>query len=208
MAYLDEEKIKKLKRGETAGHIAAALCGVVLVYFISAFAAAQAFGLHILRLVTLIVSPILAAICIVIFAYCKVKYGSPVKKIISDYIRSVLAENASLLHTNRSSLTFFIDVTGSKVNLKVNAYKEKIIFDFSSLGKLSFFRKGYIVTELITRLAAMFFGLYEQGANFKSIDFSVATSDKPETGDIIVDGKPEKNAYEKYLKKKTNGRDV
>lgn len=183
------------------GYAATAACGVVLVYFIAAFAAAQILDLYVLRLVTLIASPVLAVIFISVSAYCNLKYGALMDRVISRYVQAVLVENAALLHPERDSLTFYIEVVGSCVHLRVNGYKEKIVFDFSAFGKLSFFKRAQVVTAVISRLSATFFRLYERGTYYKKVDFSVATDGKPEKGNIIFNGKPDEKAYRAYLKK-------
>lgn len=202
MASLNTENIKKIKRGEAAGYAAAAVCGLVLVYFIAAFSVAQVFDLYALRLATLIVSPVLLIAGAGVSAYCNLKYGGLVERVISRYVQAVLLENAKLMHPERDKLTFNI-CGGDEFYIKVSGYKDKIIFDFSAFGRAGVVRRSQITSAIVKRLCETFFRLYERGSKYSLVNYSV--SKHGESGKlipVIENGEPEAKAYKAYLKTK------
>lgn len=203
MASLNTDNIKKLKRGEYAGYAAAAACGAVLVYFIIAFTLAQVYDVYALRLATLIISPVLMLAGIAVSAYCNLRYGALMEKVISRYVQAVMLENAKLMHPERDKLTFYISNEASEFSIKVSGYKEKIVFNFSSFGKLGVVRRSQINSAIIGRLSETFFRLYERGAEYKLVNYSVnAQNGSGKLITIIENGEPESKSYKAYLKSK------
>lgn len=205
MAELEKEKLNKLKKGELLGNIATAFCGAVLVFFIVCFSIAQAKSLETLRLVTVIISPILIALGAGLSAYCNIKFGGAIDRLINGYITDTMVENAALLHPERNSLSFFIELQSDKVYLKVNGYKECVIFDFSAFKKLSLSRKLSIVNAVENRLICTFCRLYERGAEYSSVSFAERASSKRKSGKtfyIIENGSPDTKSFKTYLKLK------
>lgn len=204
MANLNGE-IKKWKTGELCGTVAAALCGVVLVFFAAAFTAASVLGLETLRLVTLISSPVLLVAGIAVSAFCNIKYGGANERAIRRYIVEEFVENAPSMHPERKSLSFYISADGCTITVTVNGYKEKIEFDFSVFKKLSFSRKAFILGEIETRLTVTFCRLYERGGDYTDVAFAERDGTRRKSGRtvyIIKDGVPDKKAFKQYLKNK------
>lgn len=202
MVEVNLQRIKKLKRGELAGTVATVFCGVALVYFIIGFSVGTALDIPALRLSTLIAAPLLMAAGAVVAAFCNVKFGGALDKLLKDYVREVFIENAALMHPERDSLTFYILAENSFAEIKVNSYKEKIIFDFSPFGRLSAMRRSFIANAVVDKLSQTFVKLtVERGAKYKSVGY-VATSGRKKGKQIfiIVNGEPEKRALKNYLK--------
>lgn len=203
MANLNAEEIKNLKHKELYGTLALAFCGVVCAYFIICFTIAQVYDNYTLRLTTLIIAPALLLLGASASAFCNVKFGAKLDKLIKNYVQDVFIENASLMHPERDSLTYYLSYDGSTAKIKVNNFKEHIIFDFSALGKLSAIRRAGITTAIIERIDATFCRLYERGAKYSSITYCVIKNGKKsKTVTVIENGVPDKKAYKNYLKTK------
>lgn len=203
MVELNREKIKKLRRGEIFGIIATAFCGVVLAYFIIGFTIAEVYGIFPLFLSTVIVSAVLMIASIAASAYCNFKFGNGIDKIIKDYVRDVFVENAAAMHPERDSLTFYLAFDKTSVSVRVNNYKEKIYFDFSAFGRLSALRSASVSTAITERLNVTFCRLYERGASFKEVSYTVTAGLRRKQGKlifIIKNGVPDKKAQKTYLK--------
>lgn len=205
MAQLDAQRIKKLKTGERIGIAATVFCGLVLVYFVVAFSIAFSTGNFVLQTVVWATAPALLVVGIAVAAYCNLKFGGDLDKTIKNFVTETFIENAALMHPERNSLSFFIEIKESIVEISVNGYKEKIIFDFSDFGKFSPMRKLTISKAITDRLNATFCRLFERGASYKSVDYREQVSSKKKAGKlvpVIVDGVPDKKSYKYYLKNK------
>lgn len=202
MTQLDQEKIKKYKRGEFFGAVATVVCGAAFVYFVVCFSVSAAYGINALKLATLISAPVLMAISAGLAAFCNVKFGGGIEKEIDSYVRGVFIENAALMHPERDSLTFYFTFEDNSAVIRVNGYKEKIVFDFSCFGKLSTMRKATIGSSVEKRLCVTFIKLFtERNISFKSVGYvSENGRKKGRQVYIIQNGAPDKNAYKTYLK--------
>ena len=204
MANLNGD-IKKWKRGELCGTIATIFCGIVLIYFAICFPLASVKELEGLQLVTEITAPILIAAGAGIAAFCNLKYGKLLERAIRQYVLDVFVENAAAMHPERNSLSFYISVQDSDIELTVNGYKEKIVFDFSAFGKLSLTRKAAVLTEIENRLCITFCRLYERGSDYSEVSYSEREGTRRKSGkpvNIILNGVPDKKAFKNYLKNK------
>ena len=196
--------LKKLKLGELIGTIATCFCGVILIFFVVGISVSSAKNMEDFQLITIILSASLMAISATVSAVCNIKFGGAIDKSVKKYIVDTFIENAESLHPERNSLSFYIALNESVIELTVNGYKEKIIFDFSPLGKLSFMRKAFIVSEIETRLCVTFIRLYNRGAKYSDVGFAERSGKKSKIDFIIKDGQPDKKAYRYYLKNKDN----
>lgn len=197
--------IKKLKRGELCGTISTAFCGAVFVFFVIGISVSSVKDMKDFRLITIILSAVLMAVSAAIAAFCNVKFGGAIEKAIKKYIVDVFVENAEALHPERNSLSFYLSLKDGVVELTANGYKEKVVFDFTPLGKLSFMRKAFVVSEIETRLCVTFCRLYNRGAKYSEVGFAEREGMRKKTGKIdfiIKNGQPDKKAYKVYLKNK------
>lgn len=202
-AALDESKIKKLRAGEICGTVATAVCALDAVYFIVCFAVATAYGMQTLKTAAFISAPIILGVFVAAAAFCNLKYGRAADALVRDYVIRVFVENASLMHPERSSISYFISLDGARVTVSVNGYKEKIVFDFSAFGRLSPMRKLSVLTEIENRLTTTFCKLVlERGVNYKEVNFREIQNGKTAKSPvaIIAEGIPDKKAVKSYLK--------
>lgn len=199
MAQLDEKKVKKLKTGEACGTVASVLCGAAFIYFIVMFSLSWAWNDSFLKIIMWSTAPALLAITIGLSAFCNFKYSKGIEKLINKYVLQVFVENAGLMHPERSSLTFRFEVVGNTVEISVNAYKEKIILDFSAFKKLSALRKMTVLKIISDRLEATFCRLYERGTEYKSVEYCMKSG---RIIKLITDGEPDKKIMKNYLKNK------
>lgn len=204
MADSDGEKIKKLKRGELIGTVATAFCGAVLVYFIVCFAVGAYTDNGALKISTLIVAPVLTVAAAGVAAFCNLTYGAELDRLIKERVLKVFVENAALMHPERDSLTFYCTAGDAVTEIKVNNFKEKIVFDFSDFGKLSLARKATIASAIETRLCLSFVRLVsERGAKYSSVNYLPRTAKKQKKPTYIIkDGTPDKRAVKIYLRNK------
>lgn len=197
MAQLDRQKIKKLEIGETCGTVAVGFCCAAFIYFIVLFSLSWVKGDQNLTVILWATAPALLAITIGAAAFCNIKYGRTIEKLITKYVLQVFVEQAKLMHPERDSLTFSLEVVGKTVEVTVNAYKEKIIFDFTAFNKFSTFRKMTVLKTIADKLAATFCRLYERGAGYKSVEYR---QKKGKTVKVISNGVPDKKIMKNYLK--------
>lgn len=205
MTVLDPVEIKKLKRGEIIGNIATAFCAVVLVYFLAGFSSAYALDMTNLKIIVSATSGGLIAAGIAVAAYCSIKFGGAIERLIGSYVRDVFVENAANMHPERDSLTFYLKLTESRMEIKVNNFKELIVFDFSAFGKLSAMRKMNIFSAVETRLTVSFIRLFERGGKYDSVSYSIQNGSRRKKGKtifIIENGNPEKHSMKLYMKNK------
>lgn len=198
MAELNREEITKLKRGERVGNVATAFCAAVLVYFVVGFALSRVYGYATLEVVTYATAPALMVVGIAVSAFCNFRYGGALEKLIRAYVRDVLVENAEAMHPERKSLTFYIEIKETSMEMRANAYKERVVFDFSAFGKFTAGRKLTVLNEIERRLCVTYCRLYERGAAYESVGYAEYTASKKKSGKvvyIIKDGVPEKRAY-------------
>lgn len=202
MAQLNGEQIKKLQRGELVGTIATALCGAALAYFIIGFSVAVAYNLYALKLSTVIAAPVLMAACAAVAAYCNLKFGKQLDAIIENYVKDVFIENAAAMHPERNSLTFYCIVRDTDAEIKVNDFKEKIVFDFSTFKKLSLSKKSQVASAITGRLSTTFCRLVtERGFSFDTVSYVARTQKKSgKEVFIIKNGAPDKKALKYYYK--------
>lgn len=202
MAKLNGD-IKKLKRGELVGIAATVFCAAVFVCFAVCFSVAKATGNETLSLASLIAAPVLIAAGIAVAAYCNLKFGGALDKEIKKYIVEVFVENAALMHPEKKSLSFVVGFADCNAEIQVNGYKDKIVFDFSEMGKPSFAKKIRILTKIENRLIKTFCRLYEQGAEYTEVSFCERAGTRKKSGSavfIIKNGEPDKKAFKTYLK--------
>ena len=198
--------LKKLKLGELIGTIATIFCGAVLIFFVVGISVSLVNDMKDFQTITIVLSAVLMAIGITLSAVCNIKFGGAIDKSIKKYIIDVFVENAEALHPERNSLSFYIAVDGNEMQLTVNGYKEKIVFDFTPLGKLSLMRQAFIASEIEIRLCVTFIRLYLRGAKYSEVGFAERSGAKKKSkiDFIIKDGEPDKKAYKFYLKNKDN----
>lgn len=200
-----EGNLKKWRRGELCGNIALYACAAALVYFIVGFSVGRAQDVKALELAVEISAPILLAAAAFTAAFCSLVYGGAIDRAVKKYILEACVENAALMHPERDSLSFYLSADGAKIYLQVNGYKEKIVFDFTPLGKISLSRRVSAVCEVENRLCATFCRLYERGASYKEVSYAERAGTRKKSGKtvyIIKDGKPDVKAFKQYLKNK------
>lgn len=203
MAALDNEKIKKLVKGERWGKVATVFCAVVLAYFAVTFSVGAATGNGTLQTVSWATAAPLMIIGIALAAFFNLNYGAKADREIINYVLNVFIENAALMHPERNSLSFFTEVKDGFAYVSVNGYKERITFDFSAFGKLNLSRKVTILDAITNRIIFTFCRLYDRGASYKSVDLKQTGGRKNKKPvPVIVDGVPDKRAYKQYLKNK------
>ena len=203
MANLNTEEIKKLKAREKIGVIALVGCAVVCACFIAVYIFASDKDLSDLKLAYLIWSPIALAILASCAAICNLKYGRALDRIIKNYVQEIFIENASLMHPERDSLTYYISNDGAEFYVKANNFKEQIIFDFSAFGKLSLSRKATIISAIVERLGTTYCKLFERGGKYKNVSYCAVKDGKQgKFINIIENGTPDKKIYKNYLKQK------
>lgn len=205
MAVLDAKTIKKLKTGELIGNIATALCGVTLIYFAVCFALSWTRGDTLWQTVTWATAAPLMLIFVAVAAFCNLKYGGEIDRTIKKYVQDVCVENAALMHPEKNSLSFYVNMEQTNVELTVNGYKEKIVFDFSAFGRLGSGRKLTVLSAIDARICTTFCKLYERGADYKNVDYREKDGLRRKSGKvvpIIKDGVPDERAMKFYLKNK------
>lgn len=201
MANLNTEEIKKLKKGELGGVIAAVFAGIACVALIVLFAVAIARADSDLRLYACGICIPVISVCSIIIAVCDFKYGKPLIRIIKNYVQEVFIENAALMHPEKDNITFYISNEGNEFYVKANNFKELITFGFSAFGKLSLTRKAAISTAIIDRLGATFCRLVARGNKYKTVSYcAVKDGNQGKTINIIENGTPDKKIYKNYLK--------
>lgn len=205
MAALNEEKVKKLRRGEIAGTVATAFCAAVVVYFAVCFTVANVNGFETLLTVVWATAPALLALGVAAAAYCNLKFGGGLEKEIKKYVTETLIENAARLHPERNSLSFFVTIDNPKVIVTANGYKETVEFDFSVFGKLTPAQKMTVGNAVCDKIAASFFKLYERGGEYKSVEYVLKDVSRTKPGKpvpVIADGTPDVKSYKRYLKQR------
>lgn len=202
MITLDSQKIAQLRRGEIVSMVATVLCGVALAYFVICFSIAEAYDIYALKISTLIAAPILMVLFAAVAAYCNLKYGKKLDAMISNYVKEVFIENAAAMHPERNSLTFYCTVRDSSADIKVNDFKERIVFDFSAFKKLSLSKKSVVGSAISDRLCTTFCRLVtERKTSYTSVSY-LACSPKKGGKEIFIikNGEPDKKALKYYYK--------
>lgn len=197
--------LKKWKRGELAGVFATVYCGITVILFAVCFTVGRLNGIKALELAALISAPILLIAGIIVAAFCNLKFGGALDRAVKNYVLEVCIENATSFRAEKNSITFYIAMEGNAIVLQVNNYKEKIVFDFTPLGKLSLLRKINILNEIETRLCVTFCRLYDRGSAYTEVGYAERAGTRRKSGKtvyIIKDGKPDERAYKQYLKNK------
>lgn len=202
MAQLDDLKIRKLRRGEIAGEFATAFSALALIWFIVGFSVYSV--KHIAALGTAVWSsaPPLLVIGVAAAAFCNLKYGGALDREVKDYVTAALVENARALHPEKKSLSFYITPMQSSVELSVNDFKEKVVFDFSALGKLTGMRKLSVVDAVERSLSHAFIRLAERGEEFTSVSYTEVNpaGKRRKAVPVITGGVPDKKALKEYYK--------
>lgn len=196
MAQLDSEKLKKLQKGEALGTVAVCFCFAAFVYFIVMFALSWAKDSQLLTTVFWSTAPALLVITVGAAAFCNIRYNRGIEKLITKYVLQVFVENATLMHPEKDSLTFNISVVGKTVEVGVNAYREKIVFDFTVFKRFSAIRQMTVLKIIADKLAATFLRLYLRGASYQSVEYR----QKNKTVKVIAGGQPDKKLMKNYLK--------
>lgn len=202
-AALGADGIKRIKRGQLAGLCALIFCAAVLAAFAALYTVASLKELGTLKVVSLSVFPVLLAAGIAVAAYCNIVYDKSEQRMLADYVRAVFLENYALMHAERDSLSYYITVEKTSIEIKVNGYSEKIRFDFSAYGRLSAGRKLSCLTQIENRLIKTFCRLYERGSDYKSVSFTESEGTRKKSCKpvvIIESGVPDAKAYKAYLK--------
>ena len=202
MITLDEKKIAAIKRGDLIGYVCLALAAAGVILFAICYPIARVKDLSTLLLVSYIIPPVLIALGAAGAAFCNIKYGGDADRLISKYILDVCLENPQILHPERDSLTFYISFEGCTFSMRANGYKESLAFDFSVFKKLSLSRRAAIAAEIGNRLTVTFCRLYERGAKYRNVNYTVDGSKKNRVIPIITDGVPDKKSFKIYLKNK------
>ena len=203
MVTLDEKKISANKRGELIGYICLAVAVAAVIFFAVSYPVARVKDLHTLLLLSYILSPVLIALGAAGAAYCNIKYGGAGDKLIQKYILDTCLENPQAMHPERDSLTFYIELEDCKFSMHANGYKESLIFDFSAYKRLLPARRAAIATEICNRLVSTFCRLYERGAKYKDVNYTLQYGrKKSKVVPIIADGVPDKKSFKIYLKNK------
>lgn len=200
MANLNTEEIKKLKKGELGALIPCVFAAIVGVALIVLFAVAIALSDTDLRTYAqLLCLPM--GVLTIISAVFNLKYSKALDRIIKNYVQEVFIENATLMHPERDTITYYISNEGSEFFVKTNNFKEVITFDFSAFGKLSLTRKAAISTAIVDRLGATFCRLIERGGQYGTVSYCIVKDGKQSKNiNIIENGAPDKRAYKSYLK--------
>ncbi len=199
---LDGEKLKKLKRGEAAGYICAAVCAAAIIYFIVCFAVGEACGLYPLKLSARIAGPLAGIPAAAGAAYCNLKFGGEFDRALTECVRRTFIENAELMRPEKTSLGFTVKVSERSAEVKVNNFKEKTVFDFSPFGKLSAAKRSAAFSEIADVLSSTFLRLYGRGIRFEEVYYSADNKKGGRVNFIIKNGEPDKRAYKNYLKRK------
>ena len=199
---LDEKKIARIKLGELLGYFCLAVAAAGIICFIVCYPIAEVKNLPALLTVSYTVPPILIALGAAGGALCNIKFGGDADRLISKYILDICLENPGAMHPERDSLTFYISFEGCTFSMHANGYKESLIFDFSAFKRLSLTRRAAIANEIGNRLISTFCKLYERGANYKEVNFTVEGTKKKKFVPIIVNGVPDKKSFKIYLKNK------
>ncbi len=202
MNTLDSQKIARLKRGELIGIIATAVCGAALAYFAICFSIATVYDMFALKLSTLIAAPLIMVVSAAIAALCNLKYGKQLDALIENYVKEVFIENAAAMHPERNSLTFYCYVGNDNAEIKVNGFKEKIVFDFSAFKKLSLAKKSVVGSAITNRLTTTFCRLVnERNLNYNTVSYIARTPKKAGKEIFIIkNGAPDKKALKYYYK--------
>ena len=199
---LDGEKLKKLKRGEAAGYICAAVCAAAIIYFIVCFAVGEACVLYPLKLSAMIAAPLAGISAAAGAAYCNLKFGGEFDRALTECVRRTFIENAELMRPEKTSLGFVVKVLERSAEVKVNNFKEKTVFDFSPFGRLSAAKRSAAFSEIADVLSSTFLRLYGRGIRFKEVYYSEDNKKGGRVNFIIKNGEPDKRAYKNYLKRK------
>ena len=203
MVSLDEKKIESIKHGETIGYLCLAVAAAGVIFFAVCYPIARVQSLHTLLLLSYILSPILIATGAAVAAFCNFRYGTEGDKIIKQYVLDICLDKPQAMHPERESLTFYIEIDGCKFLMHANSYNEALVFDFSAFKKLSFMRRAAIATEIGNRITVTFCRLYERGAKYKDVNYTIKNgSKKNKIVPVISGGVPDKKSFKIYLKNK------
>ena len=203
MTNLDGKKIADIKRGELIGLLCLSVAAAGVVFFAVCYPIARVKDLSGLLLLSYILAPVLIAAGAAGAAYCNVKFGGDADRLIRQYIIDTCLENPQAMHPERDSLTFYIELDGCVFSMHANGYKESLEFDFSAFKKLTPMRRAAIATEICNRLTVSFCRLYERGAKYKDVNYTIKYgSKKSKTVPVITNGVPDKKSFKVYLKNK------
>lgn len=203
MVILDENIVTKVKRGNLIGYIFLAVAAAGVLFFAVCYPIARVQDIATLINLSYILAPILIIAGATGAAFCNIKYGGEGDKLIHKYVLNVCLEHPELMHPERDSLTFYIELEDCKFLMHANGYTDGLTFDFSAFKKLWPMRRSEIATEICNRLIISFCRLYHHGSQYKDVSYVLKYGSKEgKTVPIITDGKPDKKAYKIYLKTK------
>lgn len=203
MVNLDGQKIAKIKRGEIIQLISLCVAAAGVIFFTVTYVLARVQQSDALKTVSFAVSPILIAVGSLIAAVFNLKYGRLSEKLIRQYILDTCLEHPEAMHPEKDSLTFYISVDGCIFSMTANGYKDGLTFDFSKYKWLSKMHKSAIVYEIGLRLTVSFCRLFERGAKYKNVNYTIdRKSKKQKLVPIITDGIPDRKSFKIYLKNK------
>lgn len=202
MATLNSD-IRKFKKLEFISVLLYIFCAGVTLFFVIAYLCARRYDVKTLQLICLILCPVLCTIGTFASAILSYAVMSKFTKEIKRFVLEVFVENAHLMHPDKKSLSFDISFNDAIVEIGVNGYKEKIIFDLSPLKKLSFTQKRIILSEIQTMLIVAFCRLVDGGSTYADVDYAI----NKRKVKIITGGLADKRAYRVYLKNRNNAGD-
>ena len=203
MVVLDENKVAKIKLGDLIGYICLSVAAAGALFFAVCYPVARAQDLATLLNLTYILAPVLIILGATGAAVCNIKFGGDGDRLIHKYILDVCLEKPEVMHPERDSLTFYIELEDCKFIMHTNGYNENLIFDFSAFKKLWPLRRSEIASQICNRLIISFCRLYERGSQYREVNYVLKYAKKVgKTVPIITEGKPDKKAYKLYLKTK------
>ena len=203
MVTLDEKKIADIKRGGIFGILCLATAAAGVIFFAVCYPVARVNGSSTLLLLSYVLSPVLIAVGAGGAAVCNFIFGGMEERLIRKYIIDICVENPKAMHPERDSLTFYIEYEGCIFKMHANSYSDGLVFDFSPFKRLGPARRAAIATEICNRLIVTFCKLYEHGASYKEVNYTLPVGRKKNSSaPIIAGGIPDKKSFKIYLKNK------
>ena len=202
MVVLDEDKVKRVKLGDLIGCICLAVAAAGVLFFAVCYPIAKAQSLDVLLNLSYILAPVLIILGATGAAICNLKFGAENDRLIHKYVLDICLEKPEVMHPERDSLTFYIELEDCKFLMHTNGYNDGLTFDFSAFKKLGPMRKSEIATEICNRLVISFCRLYKHGSQYRDVSYVLKNGSKEKSVPIIVNGEPDPKAYKIYLKTK------
>lgn len=203
MVNLDGQKIAKIKRGEIIQLISLCVSAAGVIFFIVTYVLARVQNSDALKIVSFAVSPALIAVGSLIAAVFNLKYGRLSEKLIRQYILDICLEHPEAMHPEKDSLTFYITEENRVFTMTANGFRDGLKFDFSAYKWLFAIHKSAIFNEIGTRLTVSFCRLFERGAKYKDVAYTVKLKSKSKKPvPIISNGIPDRKSFKIYIKNK------